>query len=218
MTARLYEIYEKLNSRASAFKTSEKIMIFSAILFCVPMLFFYIIFPYQETTIKKLSSACASVKARYSVLSAEDDLARNDSEDIVKNESKLAELDRMVLGNDSAIQMINVITNIVESNALDIKFTKKTPQFDRIYEKSHSPRDPDGKQDENSRFTYKLLPIEIGFRSSTADFLVFLHILEGFKNLNFSIKRLSASRTNDGKIEAAVIIEILVDIRFSRNG
>lgn len=212
---RVGEYYDLLNAKASAFKTSEKILLFCTVLFCVPIFFYFLVFPYQESSVKSLRSACAAVRARHSVLSSEDEAAKSSEEGIKRNESKIAEMEGLVLGNDSAIQMLNVISNMVEKHSLDIKFTRKNPQFDRIYEKSYVPKGSDGQPDEASRFSYKMLPVEIGFRSTSADFLTFMNILEGFRRLNFSLRRVSAVRTDDGKVDATVIIEFLVDIKFS---
>ncbi|MEZ7891542.1 MAG: hypothetical protein QMC67_07330 [Candidatus Wallbacteria bacterium] len=206
--------YEKALESSKKLKFTDQALILAAVIFLIPFMFFYFIAPAQSSAIKKGKAVNSAARMRLEKLRAEENLARSNEDEMGQRENELKFINGLVLSSDSAIQFLNNITNLVESNTMEIKFVKKNAQFDRVYEKVYTPKGPDGAADEGMKISYKLLPIEIVFISGTSDFICFMHIIEGFKKLNYIVKKVNVSKTADNKIEAQLTIEILVDVNF----
>ena len=196
-------------------KTTDRLIITLAAVLVLPFIFFYFVYPGQQASIKKIKTQLAGAKARYETLKNEADGVDRNAGELKKSEGELKAIDALVLTSDAGVQFINTISNNVIKNGLDIKFIKKTAKYDGVYEKTSVALDPSGKPDETTRFSYKMLPIEISFKSTAADMMAFFNMIEGFKNINFSTRKITAERTEDGSVEATLVIEILIEIKFS---
>lgn len=207
--------YHDAAMKVEAMKTTDRLLITLAAILVVPFVFFYFIYPGQNSSIKKMKTQLAGTRARYETLKNEADGVGRNADELKKSEGELKAIDALVLTSDAGVQFINTISNNVVKNGLDIKFIKKTAKYDGVYEKVSVALDPSGKPDETTRFSYKMLPIEISFKSTAADMMAFLNMIEGFKNINFSTRKITADRTEDGSVEVTMVLEILIEIKFS---
>jgi len=151
---------------------------------------------------------------RFEKIEAEQKRADEMRDELARGEELVKHINSLVMNPDDAVQIINVISELLVKNNISINFLKNNAQFDRIYEKAHSPRLETGEIDQASRFNYKLLPMEFSFRSTPLEYLSFLNIICGFKNLNYNMKKMTASRTNDGKVDVNIILEIIVELNL----
>jgi len=149
--------YHEALEASKKLKFTDQILILSAVVFLIPFMFFYFVSPAQTAGIKKSKAVNSMVKMKFEKLKAEDNLARSNEDEMMQRESELKFINGLVLSSDSAIQFLNTISNMVESNTLEIKFIKKNAQFDKIYEKVYIPKNPDGSVDESVKINYKLL-------------------------------------------------------------
>jgi hypothetical protein len=211
---KIKEIYTKIAETSERLSWNEKALTLGVILILTPVFYFYLIYPWQSEALKKASREYKQSKARFEALDAERAKCEDMSSEINKGDEVMKYINGLILNPDDAIQVINVISELINKNALTINFLKNSAQFERIYEKMHMPKTEDGRNDAAAKFSFRILPIEFAFRSSPIDFLSFLNIIEGFKNLNYNIKRINASRSNDGRVDVNIIMEIIVELNL----
>ncbi len=211
---KIKEIYNKIAEISEKLSWNEKALTLCVILFLTPVFYFYLIYPWQSEALKKASREYNQSKIRFEALDAERQKCVNMSEEINQGGEIMKYINGLILNPDDAIQIINVISELISKNGLSINFLKNSAQFERIYEKMHIPKTEDGQNDHAAKFSFRILPIEFAFRSSPIDFLSFLNIIEGFKNLNYNIKRVNASRSNDGRVDVNIIMEIIVELNL----
>ncbi len=211
---KIKEIYNKIAETSEKLSWNEKALTLSVILFLTPIFYFYLIYPWQSEALKKASREYNQAKFRFEALDAEREKCVNMSAEINKGDEIIKYINGLILNPDDAIQIINVISELINKNGLVINFLKNSAQFERIYEKMHIAKTDDGQNDPAAKFSFRILPIEFAFRSSPIDFLSFLNIIEGFKNLNYNIKRINASRSNDGRVDVNIIMEIIVELNL----
>lgn len=207
--------YHDAAMKIEGMKTTDRLIIAIAPVLIAPFIFFYFIYPGQQAAIKKMKTQLAGDRARYETVKNEADGVERNAGELKNSEGELKKIDALILTSDAGVQFINTISNNVTKNGLDIKFIKKTAKYDGVYEKTFAAVDAAGKPDETTRFSYKMLPIEISFKSTASDMMAFFNMVEGFKNVNFSTRKITVERTEDGSVEATVVIEILIDVKFS---
>ncbi len=207
--------YHDAAMKVEGMKTTDRLIITITSILVVPFIFFYFIYPGQQASIKKMRTQLAGDRARYETIKNEADGVERNANELKNSEGELKKIDALILTSDAGVQFINTISNNVAKNGLDIKFIKKTAKYDGVYEKIFVAPDSSGKPDETTRFSYKMLPVEISFKSTSADMMAFFNMVEGFKNINFSTRKITVERTEDGSVEATMVIEILIDIKFS---
>jgi hypothetical protein len=213
--SKLKQSYTQYSNKIEAIKITDKIMIALVIILVPPFIFFYFIYPRQASQIKKNKISLEIVRSRYDTLKNEAGRIERNAEEIKNAGERLKQIDALALEPGAGVQFINAISYNAVKNGLDIKFIKKTAKYDQIYQKSYAAFDEAGNIDESSRFNYKLLPVEITFRSSSADMIAFFNMLEGFKKVNYLTRRINAVRTDDGNCEVSVILELLIEVKFS---
>ncbi len=215
LIATLKSKYAEVSNKIEAIKITDRVIIVLCVVLISPFIFFYFIYPQQASQIKKNKAALQMVRGRYETLKNEADRLEKNAEEIKNAAQQIKLIDALALEPGAGVQFINAISFNALKDGLDIKFIKKTAKYDQIYEKSYAAVDEAGNTDETSRFNYKLLPIEITFRSSAADMAAFFNMLEGFKKINYFTRRVNAVRTDDGNCEVSVILEILIEVKFS---
>ncbi len=214
MVQKIKEIYGKIVETSQRLSWNEKALSLGVILFLTPVFYFYLIYPWQSEALKKASREYNQSKARFEALDAERARCEQMSREIKKGDEIVKYINGLILNPDDAIQIINVISELIDKNRLAINFLKNSAQFERIYEKINTSKTEDGRNDLQAKFSFRILPIELAFRSSPLDFLSLLNIIEGFKNLNYNIKRVNASRSNDGRVDVNIIMEIIVELNL----
>ncbi|HNY11917.1 MAG TPA: hypothetical protein PKK26_10040 [Candidatus Wallbacteria bacterium] len=207
--------YNDAAMKVEGLKTTDRLIIALASLLIAPFIFSYFIYPAQQASIKKMKTQLAAASARYETLKNEANGVDRNANELKNSEGELKKIDALILTSDAGVQFINTISNNVIKNGLDIKFIKKTAKYDGVYEKTSVTLDAGGKPDETTRFSYKMLPIEISFKSTAGDMMAFFNMVEGFKNVNFSTRKITADRTDDGSVDVTMVIEILIEIKFS---
>lgn len=215
---KLKELYRRALEVSERLRTSDKALILITVAIVVPVVYFYFIYPAQQSYVKRAKTSCTNARTRFDRLKAEEDAAEANRAEMQSRQEELSAINSLVVGTDAAIQLINSISNYAAKNSLDVKFLRKQAQFDRVYEKAFTPRDGNGLPDEQSRFTYKLLPVEISFKSKSSNFLALLNYIESFKKLNYTIRKLTASRSEDGRVDVSVTFEIIVELKFASGG
>jgi len=218
MMQKFKEAYDKIAEKASRLSWNEKALVLGVIFILSPLIYIYLIFPAQAGWLKKAEQEFKQSRQKHDRLAQELRSCEEMRAEIVRGEELIKFINGLVMSPDDAIQVINIISELIVKNDISINFLKNSAQFERIFEKTYMSRNADGENEPESRFRYKILPVEFAFRSTAADFLSFLNILEGFKNLNFNLRRMSASRSNDGKVDVNIIIEIIVELNlFTQN-
>ncbi|HNY12556.1 MAG TPA: hypothetical protein PKK26_13285 [Candidatus Wallbacteria bacterium] len=218
MLEKIKQYYNAALTGSEKLRSGDRAIIISALLIIMPLVFFSFVYPAQEFSLKKAKNLCENVRSKFNNLKSEENAAQAKAEEIAAKKAEMDYLNDLILGSDAAIQLLNAVTNFAEKNSLDIKFMKKHAQFDKIYEKAFLPKDASGAPDEASRIFCKVLPVEVVLRSTTAEFLMFINFIEGFKKLNFVFRKFNASRTDDGKIEAVITLEMILEVKFAQGG
>ncbi|HBC74401.1 MAG TPA: hypothetical protein DC017_06020 [Candidatus Wallbacteria bacterium] len=208
------EAYNKINENAAKFSWNEKALVLGIIFIVLPAIYMYLIYPWQADMIKKADREYKQSRQRHDRLAQQQSACEEMRSEMGRGEELMKFINALVMSPDDAIQIINIISELIVKNALSINFLKNSAQFERIYEKIHRPSTSDAEADQAAKFSYKVLPIEFAFRCQPIDFFAFLNIVEGFKNLNFNIKRMSASRSNDGQVDVNIIVEIIVELNL----
>ena len=208
------EAYNKISEKAARLSWNEKALVLGVIFIITPLIYIYMIYPWQAAALKKAEQEYKQAKLRHDRLAQEQAGCEEMKSEMASGEELVKFINALVMNADDAIQIINIISELIAKNDLSINFLKNGAQFERIYEKTYIPKNAAGESDPAAKFSYKILPVEFAFRSSPIDFLSFLNILEGFKNLNFNIKRMSASRSNDGKVDVNIIMEIIIELNL----
>lgn len=211
---KLKELYARMSEAAAGLSWNEKALTLAVIFIFTPAIYLYAVYPWQAGLVKKAAREHSQAKARYERIAAEQDRCDRMKAEVAAGEEVSKFINGLVMNPDDAVQMINVISEMIARNDLSINFIKNSAQFERIYEKTHAPRNEAGEIDAAARFSYKVLPVEFAFRSTPLDFMAFLNIVEGFRNLNFNIRRMSASRSNDGKVDVSIIVEIIIELNL----
>ncbi|OQA81358.1 MAG: hypothetical protein BWY32_00404 [bacterium ADurb.Bin243] len=211
---KLKALYEKITENAALMSWNEKAMVLCVVFIITPLLYFYGVYPSLKNSLDKSISGCNQARVRFEKIEAEQKRADEMRDELARGEELVKHINSLVMNPDDAVQIINVISELLVKNNISINFLKNNAQFDRIYEKAHSPRLETGEIDQASRFNYKLLPMEFSFRSTPLEYLSFLNIICGFKNLNYNMKKMTASRTNDGKVDVNIILEIIVELNL----
>ncbi len=218
MIEKVKKYYNAALEGSEKLRSGDRAIIITALVIVMPLVFFSFVYPAQEFSLKKTKNICDNARSKFDRLKSEDDAAQAKAEEMASKKAELDHLNGLILGSDAAIQLLNAVTNFAEKNSLDIKFMKKHAQFDRIYERVFLPKDASGAPDEAARILCKVLPVEIVLRSTTAEFLMFMNFIEGFKKLNFATRKFNASRTDDGKIEAVITLEMILEVKFAAGG
>lgn len=213
--AKLKQSYVLHSSKVETLKITDRLMIILVVILVPPFIFFYFIYPQQALQAKKNKTSLEMARSRYNTIKNEAERIERNAEEIKNAAGQLKEIDALALEPGAGVQFINAISYNAVKNGLDIKFIKKTAKYDQIYQKSHASVDEAGNIDESSRFNYKLLPVEITFKASSADMIAFFNMLEGFKKVNYLMRRINAVRTDDGSCEVNAILELLIEVKFS---
>lgn len=208
------EAYNQISEKAARLSWNEKALVLGVIFIITPLIYIYLIYPWQTASLKKAEQEYKQAKLRHDRLAGEQSGCERMKSEMASGEELVKFINGLVMNADDAIQVINIISELIAKNDLSINFLKNGAQFERIFEKTYMPKNADGTADPAAKFSYRILPVEFAFRSSPIDFLSFLNILEGFKNLNFNIKRMSASRSNDGKVDVNIILEIIIELNL----
>jgi hypothetical protein len=214
MMNKFKEAYNKISEKVAKFSWNEKALVLGIIFILLPAVYTYLIYPWQADMIKKADREYKQSRQRYDRLARQQSACEEMRSEMGRGEELVKFINALVMSPDDAIQIINIISELIVKNALSINFLKNSAQFERIYEKTHRPATGDAEADQAAKFSYKVLPVEFAFRCPPIDFLAFLNIVEGFKNLNFNIKRMSASRSNDGQVDVNIIVEIIVELNL----
>jgi len=204
--------YIESSNKIEALKFFDKLMLVLVVILLPPFLFFYFIYDSQAAVIKKSSSSLAIEKKRYDTLQTAEIEIQKCVKEMSAGAADLKKIDSLAMEPRLGFQFIDSISYYADKNGLNIKFSKKTHH--ESYVKSYAPADEAGLIDESGRFNYKLLPIEIGFRSSAADMIAFFNMMDGFKKVNFLTRKISVVRTDDGNCEVNMILEILIELNL----
>ena len=204
--------YIDSSNKIEALKSSDKLMLVLAVILLPPFLFYYFIYDSQAAVIKKARFALAVETRKFETLQNAAEAAEKCAKELSAGAADLKKIDSLAMEPRLGFQFIDSISYYADKNGLDVKFSKKTPH--EIYIKSYAPADEAGQVDETGRFSCKLLPIEIAFRSSAADMMAFFNMMDGFKKVNFLTRKISAVRTDDGNCEVNMILEILIELNF----
>ncbi len=213
--AKLKQSYVLHSSKVETLKITDRLMIILVVILVPPFIFFYFLYPQQALQAKKNKTSLEMARSRYNTIKNEAERIERNAEEIKNAAGLLKEIDALALEPGAGVQFINAISYNAVKSGLDIKFIKKTAKYDQIYQKSYASVDEAGNIDESSRFNYKLLPVEITFKASSADMIAFFNMLEGFKKVNYLMRRINAVRTDDGNCEVNAILELLIEVKFS---
>lgn len=210
----LKERYSRMAQKVEAQKLTDRVMMVMVLALAAPFVFFYWIDPYQSSALAKARLALSTETTRYNmVLAAEEEKARRQAE-MARGATEIGKIDALVLEPRLAFQFIDSISHYAAKNGLKINFIKKTPH--ESYSKTYSPpADGSGQVDEEAKFSYRVLPIEIIFRSTAADMTAFFGMLEGFGRVNFLTKKITVTRTDDGECEVGLVLEILIELNLT---
>ncbi|HOT77133.1 MAG TPA: hypothetical protein PK467_15185 [Candidatus Wallbacteria bacterium] len=207
--------YRSASESLEAMKTSDKLIIALTVLLVIPFIFFYFIYPAQALQIKRLGSDLKSSRLRFANLSENAERVEKKAAEARGAEAELnKKISSLVYSADSGAQFIDFLSNAGLKSGLDMKIIKKRAKYDEIYEKTHIFREEGLSDDDAPRFSYKLLPLEITFRSSSADMMAFFNIMEGYKNVNFFTRSVNAVRTDDGNCEVNLVLEIIIELKL----
>lgn len=211
---RIRAAWAAFEARAALMRLSDRAITLAAVALLPPVLIFAFLMPWHDGSLKRARAQLSVLSAREAALSRDEAEAGRFAREAADRAEEAALFDRLVVPSDAAIRLLNELTTRAEKAGLDIRFAKKNARFDRAAERTFLPPAAEGvAPDPAQAVRYKVLPIEIACTAPTADALAFLHILEGFRNLNVGVRSLALG-SEGARLSMTLELEMVIELKM----